>query len=117
MRFLAHLLASRTRRPLNGGLSQPLLKELIPVWLVLGVVCSGVGNVLWNMGSARLPSTVLGPMIAFETLSGLVCAWLYDGKPWPMTAWLGAVLLISGVVLAVRGERKPVPPAEASIAA
>lgn len=100
----------------NGGLQQPLLRELIPVWLVLGLLCSGVANVLWNIGSARLPSTVLGPMIAFETLSGLVCAWVYDGKPWPMTAWFGAALLITGVVLAVRGERKPPPPAEAAIA-
>jgi len=97
----------------NGGLDQPLLEELIPVWLVLGVLCSGVANVLWNIGSARLPSTVLGPMIAFETLSGLACAWVYDGKPWPMTAWFGAALLLTGVVLAVRGERKPPPPAEA----
>ena len=99
-----------------GGVSQPHLVELLPVWLVLGVFCSGVANVLWNLGSARLPSTVLGPMIAFETLSGLLCAWLYDGKPWPMTAWLGAMLLVTGVVLAVRGERKPPPPAEAAIA-
>jgi len=99
-----------------GGVSQPHLVELLPVWLVLGVFCSGIANVLWNLGSARLPSTVLGPMIAFETLSGLLCAWLYDGKPWPMTAWLGAMLLVTGVVLAVRGERKPPPPAEAAIA-
>lgn len=89
-----------------GGTAQPHLTELIPVWLVLGVLCSGIANVLWNLGSARLPSTILGPMIAFETLSGLACAWLYDGKPWPMTAWLGAMLLVTGVVLAVRGERK-----------
>ena len=98
---------------LAGGTSQPHLAELIPVWLVLGVLCSGIANVLWNLGSARLPSTVLGPMIAFETLSGLFCAWLYDGKPWPMTAWFGAMLLVTGVVLAVRGEKKPAPPAEA----
>ena len=100
---------------LAGGVSQPHLSALLPVWLVLGVVCSGIANVLWNLGSARLPSTVLGPMIAFETLSGLACAWLYNGQPWPMTAWLGAMLLVTGVVLAVRGERKPPPPAEAAI--
>ncbi len=96
-----------------GGLAQPHFMQLLPVWLVLGLLCSGVANVLWNVGSARLPSTVLGPMIAFETLSGLACAWVYDGKPWPMTAWLGAMLLVTGVVLAVRGEKKPAPPAEA----
>ncbi len=90
---------------LAGGMSQPHLAQLLPVWLVLGLLCSGVANVLWNLGSARLPSTVLGPMIAFETLSGLACAWAYDGKPWPMTAWLGAMLLVTGVVLAVRGEK------------
>ncbi len=99
----------------NGGFTQPLFAELVPVWLVLGLFCSGIGNVLWNLGSARLPSTVLGPMIAFETLSGLACAWAYDGKPWPMTAWFGAMLLVTGVVLAVQGERKPAPPAEAAI--
>jgi len=99
-----------------GGFSQAHLAELLPVWLVLGVVCSGIANVLWNLGSARLPSTVLGPMIAFETLSGLACAWFYHGNPWPLTAWLGATLLITGVVLAVRGERQPPAPAEANIA-
>lgn len=99
-----------------GGFGQAHLAQLIPVWLVLGVVCSGIANVLWNLGSARLPSTVLGPMIAFETLSGLACAWLYNGNPWPITAWLGATLLVTGVVLAVRAERQPPAPAEASIA-
>lgn len=97
-----------------GGPSQPHLAALLPVWLVLGVLCSGVANVLWNLGSARLPSTVLGPMIAFETLSGLACAWLYNGEPWPITAWMGATLLVCGVVLAVRGEKKPAPPLEAA---
>ena len=96
-----------------GGTAQPHLDALLPVWIVLGVVCSGIANVLWNLGSARLPSTLLGPMIAFETLSGLACAWAYDGKPWPMTAWLGVMLLLTGVMLAVHGERKPAPPAEA----
>ncbi|MDO9451909.1 MAG: DMT family transporter [Stagnimonas sp.] len=96
-----------------GGTAQPHLAALLPVWIVLGVVCSGIANVLWNLGSARLPSTLLGPMIAFETLSGLACAWAYDGKPWPMTAWLGVMLLLTGVMLAVHGERKPAPPAEA----
>ncbi len=97
-----------------GGMAQPHLAQLLPVWLVLGVVCSGIANVLWNLGSARLPATVLGPMIAFETISGLACAWVYDGKPWPITAWMGATLLLTGVVLAVHGEKNPPAPAEAA---
>jgi len=34
-----------------------------------------------------------------------------------MTAWLGTALLLTGVVLAVRGEKQPAPPPEATIAA
>jgi drug/metabolite transporter (DMT)-like permease len=91
-----------------GGTGQPHFAALLPVWLVLGLLCSGIGNLLWNAGSARLPSTVLGPMIAFETISGLTCARLYSGQPWPWNALAGAALLLVGVVLAVRSERQRV---------
>ena len=78
-------------------------------WHVFWIVCfalatggSWLGNMLWNAAAKRLPLTLAGQMIVFETLFALLYAFVYDGR-WPRTPEvLAIVLLLVGVLWSVR---------------
>ena len=70
--------------------------------LAVGLLASWVGTLCWNAASQRLPTTLLGQLIVFETLAALGYAMLLRGR-WPDAATLaGIVLLVAGVLLALR---------------
>jgi drug/metabolite transporter (DMT)-like permease len=70
--------------------------------LVLAIGASWLGNGLWNAASKRLPLTLSGQMIVFETLFALLYAFIYDQRlPRPLE--LAAILLlVAGVCWSVR---------------
>ncbi|NWK45586.1 DMT family transporter [Ralstonia pickettii] len=74
-------------------------------WAVNAAVALGaslIGNNLWNIASRRLPLTLSGQMIVFETLFALAYGFVYDGR-WPRTLEIAAIaLLILGVGWSVR---------------
>jgi drug/metabolite transporter (DMT)-like permease len=74
-------------------------------WVVNTAVALGaslIGNNLWNMASRRLPLTLSGQMIVFETLFALAYGFIYDGR-WPRPLEVAAIiLLIAGVGWSVR---------------
>lgn len=74
-------------------------------WAVNAAVALGaslIGNNLWNVASRRLPLTLSGQMIVFETLFALAYGFVYDGR-WPRPLEIAAVaLLILGVGWSVR---------------
>lgn len=74
-------------------------------WVVSIALATGgswLGNMLWNAAAKRLPLTLSGQMIAFETLFALLYAFIYDGR-WPRTPEvLAVVLLLAGVSWSVR---------------
>lgn len=94
------LLATRNAHPESAQWAPFVL-----VSLVLGVVTSWLSNAAWNLASARLPTAMLGPLIVFETLFGLVYAAVWAQALPSLTLLLGAALLMSGVVLALREPR------------
>jgi drug/metabolite transporter (DMT)-like permease len=68
---------------------------------------SWLGTLCWNEASQRLPTALVGQLIVFETLAALAYAYVLRGEwPEPLTV-LGIVLLLVGVLWAVR--IKPVP--------
>ena len=70
--------------------------------LALGLLASWLGTLLWNAAAQRLPTSLSGQLIVFETLSALAYAWLLRGE-WPDAVTLaGVALLVAGVVLGVR---------------
>ena len=70
--------------------------------LALGLLASWLGTLLWNAAAQRLPTSLSGQLIVFETLSALAYAWLLRGEwPDPVTV-AGVALLVAGVVLGVR---------------
>lgn len=98
-----------------------------PAWLAFGgvmaavaLLCSVVGNALWNRASRLLPMALTGQMIVFETLFALLYGFLYERR-WPtVLEALAMVLLVAGVLSCAsahrprRGAPAPAPaPADA----
>ena len=59
---------------------QPQL--FLPLMLMIGLLCSWLGTLCWNAASQRLPTVFMGPLIVFETLSGLLWTFLWR-QSWP----------------------------------
>ncbi|SDC02415.1 Permease of the drug/metabolite transporter (DMT) superfamily [Cupriavidus sp. YR651] len=74
-------------------------------WMVNAAVALGaslIGNNLWNIASRRLPLTLSGQMIVFETLFALAYGFVFDHR-WPRPLEMAAiVLLMIGVAWSVR---------------
>ena len=61
-----------------------------------------IGNHLWNIASRRVPVTLSGQLILFETLFALLYGFIYKGQ-WPrMLEGAAIVLLTVGVMWSVR---------------
>ncbi|HBU8525403.1 TPA: DMT family transporter [Klebsiella aerogenes] len=81
----------------------------IALMLAIAVLCSWVGALCWNVASQRLPTVILGPLIVFETLAGLLYTFLLSQSLPPLLTLSGILLLVLGVVSAVRARpEKPV---------
>lgn len=79
-------------------------------WAVNAGIALGasvLGNSLWNAASRKLPLTLSGQMIVFETVFALVYGFAYEGR-WPhLLELLAALLLVGGVGVAVRSHAQP----------
>ena len=86
-------------------------------WLVnagLALGASMVGNQLWNIASRRVPVTLSGQLIIFETLFALLYGFVH-GRLWPRPLEAAAmVLLVTGVAWAVRQHAQPASKAPAA---
>lgn len=93
-------------------------------WLLnlgLAVGASWVGTGLWNAASKRLPLTLSGQLIVFETLFALLYGFVYDARlPRPLEA-AAIGLLLAGVTWSVRrhddGAGRPAPIERARLSA
>ena len=87
----------------------------------LAVGASWLGTGLWNAASKRVPLTLSGQLIVFETLFALLYGFVYDARlPRPLEA-AAIGLLIAGVTWSVRrhddGAGRPAPIDAASLSA
>ncbi|QGZ61370.1 EamA family transporter [Paraburkholderia acidisoli] len=70
--------------------------------LALAIGASWLGNGLWNAAAKRLPLTLSGQMIVFETLFALLYGFIYDHRL-PRALEIAAIgLLVAGVSWSVR---------------
>jgi drug/metabolite transporter (DMT)-like permease len=68
----------------------------------IGFFASWLGTMCWNEASQRLPTTIAGQLIVFETLSALAYAFMLRGAPPPPATLAGIALLVAGVMWALR---------------
>ena len=72
--------------------------------IAIGLFASWLGTLCWNLASQRLPTSLVGQLIVFETLAALGYAYARQGA-WPSSTTLAGVgLLIGGVAWAVRAK-------------
>ena len=82
----------------------PRAADFIGLMFAIGLFASWLGTLCWNEASQRLPPALSGQLIVFETLAALGYAFALRGR-WPSAETLvGVVLLVAGVVWAVRAQ-------------
>lgn len=74
----------------------------IGLMLTLGLCASWLGTMLWNKASQRLPTSLAGQLIVFETLSALLYAFVWRGAAPSAPVLAGIALLCAGVMLGMR---------------
>jgi len=87
----------------------PRTTDFLLLMFAIGLFASWLGTLCWNEASQRLPPSLAGQLIVFETLAALAYAFVLRGRAPQVETLLGVALLIAGVVWAVRTQ-----PAEAS---
>lgn len=75
--------------------------------LVLAVVASWLGYTFWNASTRRLPLTLSGQMVVFETLFALVYGFVYLQRLPTLLEGVAILLLLGGVCAAVARHGKP----------
>jgi drug/metabolite transporter (DMT)-like permease len=102
--------------PLRGGVDgtayafplgpQPL--AFVGLMTAIGLAASWLGTLLWNQASRLLPTSLVGQLIVFETLSALAYGFTWRGEAPPASALAGIALLVLGVSIGVRAfQRTP----------
>lgn len=76
------------------------------VMAAVAVLCSVMGNALWNRASRLLPLALTGQMIVFETLFALLYGFLWEHR-WPTVMESLAMLLLVGGVLSCASAHRP----------
>ncbi len=114
-----HAAAGVARLSRCGGVGRPCGDEpfampfgprplfFISLMFAIGLFASWLGTLCWNEASQRLPTTLAGQLIVFETLAALAYAFVLRGlAPEPLTL-LGIGLLVAGVAWALRAKPEP----------
>ena len=68
----------------------------------IGLCSSWLGTLCWNEASQRLPTSLSGQLIVFETLAALAYAFAWNQRTPPPATVAGVMLLIAGVIWALR---------------
>jgi len=80
----------------------PRAGAFLGLMFAIGLFASWLGTLCWNEASQRLPPSLSGQLIVFETLAALSYAFFLRGRVPQFETLAGVVLLVAGVVWAVR---------------
>jgi drug/metabolite transporter (DMT)-like permease len=79
----------------------------VSLMFAIGLFASWLGTLCWNEASQRLPTSLAGQLIVFETLSALAYAYVLRGRSPGLPTLAGITLLVAGVMLALRVRPEP----------
>ena len=74
----------------------------VGLMVAVGLCSSWLGTLCWNEASQRLPTSLSGQLIVFETLAALAYAFAWNQRVPPPTTLAGVALLVAGVAWALR---------------
>lgn len=86
----------------------PRPATFLSLMLAIGLLCSWLGAMCWNTACQRLPTVIVGPLIVFEILFGLLWTFVWRQSWPPMLTLCGIVCLMAGVIAAMRIKPQPV---------
>ena len=69
--------------------------------MMLAVVSSWLGYLAWNLCSRRLPVSLTGQMVVFETLFALLYGFIYSQRIPDLQETAAILLLLGGVLVTV----------------
>lgn len=85
----------------------PRAGDFLLLMFAIGLFASWLGTVCWNEASQRLPPSLAGQLIVFETLAALSYAYVLR-QQWPQPQTLAGIgLLVAGVMWALRTKPEP----------
>lgn len=90
---------------LPAGLVFPLGENpsaFLALMAAIGLCSSWLGTLCWNEASQRLPTSLSGQLIVFETLAALAYAFTWSHRWPPASTLAGIALLVAGVIWALR---------------
>ena len=91
----------------DSGHSQAQWLHFAGVVTSVAILCSILGNALWNVASRALPLTLMGQMIVFETLFASLYGFVWEER-WPAALeWAAMLLLVGGVAACARAHARP----------
>lgn len=70
--------------------------------LYLGIVSTAIAFFLWNKGLQMVDAARGGLYFFFQPIAGTLLGWFILGEHVGITFWLGSILILSGVLLAVK---------------
>lgn len=111
--YIAACLWLKGQTPLFDLPFGPRPAVFLCLMVAIAILCSWVGALCWNVASQRLPTVILGPLIVFETLAGLLYTFILREEMPPLLTLSGIALLVVGVVIAVRA--KPEKPSVVAV--
>ncbi|MEJ6004041.1 DMT family transporter [Paucibacter sp. AS339] len=103
---LLHLSQARGWPLLGASFQLPLgprALDYIGLMLAVGLFSSWLGTLCWNEASQRLPTSLVGQLIVFESLAALAYAFMLRGQMPSILTLTGVAFLLAGVVWALRG--------------
>lgn len=93
-------------------IAAPVVRDWTLFWICNGLLALGasvIGNHFWNVASRRVPVTLTGQLILFETLFALVYGFIHRGFGPRALELTAIVLLVLGVTWSVRLHANPAP--------
>jgi drug/metabolite transporter (DMT)-like permease len=73
--------------------------------LYLGIVSTACAFILWNRGLQLLNASSGGLFFFFQPFVGTLLGWLLLGESIGGTFWIGAILILGGVLIVIREEK------------
>jgi drug/metabolite transporter (DMT)-like permease len=94
---------------LYGGMPPDAMRGGVGLFItamaVLAVFPSFIGTICWNLASKKLPVSLSGQMIVFETIFALLYGFIYYSRPPRLLEAAAIVLMIAGVTWSINLHR------------
>lgn len=69
------------------------------LWMLFaGFICSWMATSLWNMMSQRVPTSLVGQMLVFESIFSVMWAHIYDSRLPSIQLIIGMILMVGSIV-------------------